>query len=138
MRKLLAALLLLAGSIPALAQEASPGLELKLGEDDFRIYCSSCHGVDGKGMGPVAEYLILQPADLTGLARRNGGKFPDALVASIIDGRADVRAHGPRDMPVWGRYFRAEQTKGSSQIKEADAQARIRALVAYLETLQAR
>lgn len=138
MRKLLAALLLLAGSIPVLAQQASPGLELKLGEDDFRIYCSSCHGVDGKGMGPVAEYLILQPADLTGLARRNGGKFPDALIASIIDGRADVRAHGPRDMPVWGRYFRAEQAKGSSQIKEADAQARIRALVAYLETLQAR
>lgn len=139
MRKLLAGLLLLATALPAGAQEASGGgLELQLGAEDFRIYCSSCHGVDGKGLGPVAEYLTLKPADLTGLARREGGKFPAELVARIIDGRSDVKAHGPRDMPVWGNYFRAEQAKGSAAVKEEDAQARIAALVAYVASLQAR
>lgn len=114
------------------------GLELQLGAEDFRIYCATCHGVDAKGQGPVAEFLTLGPRDLTGLARRAGGKFPADLIARVIDGRAEVKAHGPRDMPVWGDYFGAEKPGASRVVKEAEAQARIRALVAYLESIQAK
>lgn len=121
------------------APEASAdGLELQLGADDFRIYCATCHGMDGKGQGPVAEFMVLPPRDLTELAKRAGGKFPADLMARVIDGRAEVRAHGPRDMPVWGDYFAAEKPEASGVVKEAEAQARIRALVAYLASIQAK
>jgi mono/diheme cytochrome c family protein len=31
----------------------------------YRSYCLVCHGVDGKGIGPLAEWLDLKPADLS-------------------------------------------------------------------------
>lgn len=49
-------------------------------------YCASCHGPGGKGDGPAAEGLGKAPADLTGIAARNGGVFPMARVMSTIDG----------------------------------------------------
>ena len=132
----------LAGSAMAaevVTQEAPPaGLERQLGAEDFRIYCATCHGIDGKGQGPVAEYMTLPPRDLTQLARRAGGKFPADLMARVIDGRAEVKAHGSRDMPVWGDYFGAEKPKASRTVKEAEAQARIGALLTYLESIQAK
>ncbi len=132
----------LAGSAVAaevVTQEApAAGLERQLGAEDFRIYCATCHGIDGKGKGPVAEYMTLPPRDLTQLARRAGGKFPADLMARVIDGRAEVKAHGSRDMPVWGDYFGAEKPKASRTVKEAEVQARIGALVTYLESIQAK
>lgn len=131
--------LLAGGAMAAQAVMQEPpanGLELQLGAEDFRIYCATCHGIDGKGQGPVAEYMTLNPPDLTQLAKRAGGKFPADLMARVIDGRAEVRAHGPRDMPVWGDYFGAEKPKASRGVKEAEAQARIAALIAYLASIQ--
>jgi hypothetical protein len=74
------------------------------------------------------------PPDLTQIAARNGGTFPAALVAQIIDGRQPVKGHGGSDMPVWGDAFKASRL-GSS---EESIQARIQALVEYLERLQER
>src|SRR5687767_11954752 len=68
----------------------------------YRIHCASCHGVEGKGDGPVAPALRKKPADLTALARRAEGKFPEEKVQSFIDGRTELDAHGGREMPVWG------------------------------------
>lgn len=144
MRGYLAALWILALSGSAVAAEvaapepAANGLELQLGAEDFRIYCATCHGIDGKGQGPVAEFMVLPPRDLTELAKRAGGKFPADLMARVIDGRAEVKAHGGRDMPVWGDYFGAEKPQASQTVKEAEAQARIHALVAYLASIQAK
>jgi len=39
---------------------------------------------------------------------RTGYPLPEDQIARFIDGRADVKAHGPRDMPVWGKRFYAE------------------------------
>jgi mono/diheme cytochrome c family protein len=122
----------------ATPEASADGLELQLGEEDFRIYCATCHGIDGKGQGPVAEFMVLPPRDLTQLAKRAGGKFPADLMARVIDGRAEVKAHGSRDMPVWGDYFAAEKPEASGVVKEAEAQARIDALVAYLASIQAK
>jgi hypothetical protein len=33
-------------------------------------------------------------------------------VAGYIDGRIDVKAHGPREMPVWGDLFDQEMAPG--------------------------
>src|SRR6266581_263743 len=51
----------------------------------YKAYCAGCHGADGKA-GPMAKSLKVPPADLTRIARRNGGKFPLARVEKIISG----------------------------------------------------
>ena len=78
------------------------------GEVLYLRYCASCHGEEGTGNGPVASTLRQSPADLTTLARRTGGRFDDAHVMAVIDGRRAVVAHGPREMPVWGVIFEEE------------------------------
>lgn len=99
----------------------------------FRTYCAACHGASGRGDGPLADQLRYRPADLTGLARRNGGEFPTELVVRIVDGRKPVKGHGGPDMPVWGDAFRNVDTS----FDEAAAQERIRAVVDHLKTIQA-
>jgi len=99
----------------------------------FRTYCASCHGALGRGDGPLADQLRFRPADLTAIARRNGGEFPTELVVRIVDGRKQVKGHGGPDMPVWGDAFR----NVDSSFDEAAAQEKIRAVVDHLKTIQA-
>jgi mono/diheme cytochrome c family protein len=113
-------------------------LNVALGAEDFETYCASCHGQSGAGDGPVAEYLALEPADLTKLARKNGGPFPRERIAAVIDGRESVNVHGPRDMPVWGDWFNAQAEAPGlrAQERELVVQSRIADLVSYIETIQ--
>src|SRR5208283_6105234 len=82
--------------------------------------CASCHGVKGDGRGPVAVLLKTPPADLRLLGERYGNPLPEDQIARFIDGRADVKAHGPRDMPVWGdKVWQNPEGQGSpSQVSE--------------------
>jgi len=71
----------------------------------YVAYCAGCHGKDGKA-GPMAKSLKVPPADLTRIARRNGGKFPLERVQRVISGEEHIPAgHGGRAMPVWGPVF---------------------------------
>jgi mono/diheme cytochrome c family protein len=99
----------------------------------YKTYCAACHGVAGRGDGPLADQLRYHPADLTALARRNGGEFPTDLVVRIVDGRKPVKGHGGPDMPVWGDAFRNVDTS----FDEAAAQEKIRAVVDHLKSIQA-
>lgn len=101
------------------------------GKEMFNSYCAVCHGKDGQGKGPAASALKVPPPDLTQLAKKNGGKFPAAHVASVIRGQADLAAHGSKDMPVWGPLF-----SNISQGHEGQVQQRIANLVGYVESLQ--
>src|ERR1035437_5478995 len=56
------------------------------GKDMYIAYCASCHGQGGMGNGPAAAALKTHPTDLTLLAVKNDGKFPDAHIAEIIRG----------------------------------------------------
>jgi len=104
----------------------------------FLRHCASCHGVSGKGDGPLAATLKVAPSDLTTLALRNGGRFDEAAVMAVIDGRRDVAAHGPRDMPVWGAVF-SEQVEASGKgWPEYTALLHARSLVDYLASIQER
>jgi mono/diheme cytochrome c family protein len=77
------------------------------GKDLYREYCAVCHGTTGKGDGPAAAALKTQPADLTRIAKANGGKFPELRVQHLINGESEQpTAHGAKDMPVWGNIFR--------------------------------
>jgi len=114
-------------------QDQTPPLVISsmVGRDLFQFYCATCHGADAKGSGPAAGALKTPPADLTIIAKRNGGLFPRAqLTAFVANGDPLVAAHGSRAMPVWGPIFRA--------LDPSDTRATIRIdnLVAYLESLQ--
>lgn len=108
-----------------------------LGIIEYEVACLSCHGVEGRGDGPMAKSLGTAPADLTRISKANNGKFPVRRITEIIDGRAIVAAHGERAMPVWGsRYRQATQSDERSSEIEARARRQINALVRYLETMQ--
>lgn len=98
------------------------------GEIEYKSKCAVCHGTDAKGNGPFAAQLKTAPADLTKLAKKNGGVFPQSAVEQTIDGKKQVEAHGPRDMPVWGyRYM------GGG---DAARKTRQQALIDYLKRIQ--
>jgi mono/diheme cytochrome c family protein len=72
----------------------------------YKAYCAVCHGTDGRGNGPMASALKVQPPDLTRIAERNGGAFPMARVENIISGEQNLSSgHGTREMPIWGPIF---------------------------------
>jgi hypothetical protein len=56
------------------------------GKIEYETGCAPCHGVDGKGRGPVAAGLTAKPADLTVLAKKNNGVFPLSSVYDTIYG----------------------------------------------------
>ena len=130
------ATMLALGAAAAWGQEppSLPTQQSYSGSELFKTYCAACHGTSAHGDGPLAANMKKPPPDLTQFAARNGGVFPAALVAQIIDGRQPVKGHGGPDMPVWGDAFRASR-QGSS---EESVQARIKALVEYLEHIQER
>lgn len=105
------------------------------GKARFERYCSSCHGTDAKGDGPVANLLTEKPADLTQLAKANGGNFPGIKVMREIDGRDTIRAHGTSDMPVWGENFKAAGAT-SSPIGESAVRGSAQEIVRYIQSIQ--
>lgn len=123
----------MAGALTGSSSAAEPAARAELGQVLYRVHCLNCHGDDGKGEGPLAIVLTIEPADLTLLRQKNGGVFPDERAAATIDGREEVRAHGKRDMPVWGLSF---QDRGRDSDQEEDVRQKIRDLVAYLKTIQ--
>lgn len=118
---------------PEIKHTAAPQTSAASGKEMFVAYCASCHGTDAKGNGPAVAALNSKPADLTALAKNNGGKFPADRVMSILRGEATVTAHGNRDMPVWGPVFWK-----MSQGHPAELQQRVTNLTHYLESLQAK
>ena len=78
---------------------------IDLGEMEYLSSCAACHGLDGNGKGPLSAELKSQPADLTILAKRDDNVFPVNAIYEVIDGRRAIKAHGTREMPIWGfRY----------------------------------
>jgi mono/diheme cytochrome c family protein len=101
------------------------------GKSLFQEYCAVCHGPGGKGGGPAAPALKTAPGDLTQIARKHGGKFPDERVMRVLQGEESIAAHGSQEMPIWGRVF---ANMGNVNM----GQTRLHALVQYVEGLQAK
>jgi hypothetical protein len=136
---MLVALMLLSTTL-AMAQDADKGIKKTAipmtspasGEEMFNTYCAVCHGKDAKGDGPAAGEFKIPPANLTLLARNHDGKFPSDYVAQVIQfGPRDAKAHGSKDMPIWGELFKS---LGDS----ASVRQRIYNLSKYIESVQAK
>lgn len=114
-------------AVPAAPQVLDDSL---VGADSFARYCAACHGTSGRGDGPVAGALRTRPADLTTLARRNGGGYPRERVRETVLGTGRMlTAHGTTEMPIWGPLFRAFE-------REPRVAVRVDNLVGHVETLQ--
>jgi hypothetical protein len=116
---------------PALVRAADK--DVTEGHKYFVQYCASCHGTDGKGNGPVASALSRQPANLRMLSDKYGLPLPGYRLAQVIDGRDTVRAHGSREMRVWGErlYVVGDVNRGEMEVGEI-----IGKIIAYLNTIQ--
>lgn len=136
---LLFASLLLLGATVSAAQEGQkeiktapmPVTSPASGEEMFNAYCAVCHGKAGRGDGPAATEFKRPPTNLTQLTKHYNGKFPEAYIAQVIQtGPRDAKAHGSKDMPVWGTLFNAKDDP-------ATVKQRIYNLTKYIESLQA-
>ena len=127
--------------------------QLDAGRTEYQAYCAACHGIDGKGNGPASDGLKTHPSDLTMLAKNNKGVFPYKAITEIIDGRKAFKAHGTREMPIWG-YQLTPMPKRTITPLDPDAKTgqglkayydsqivvrnRILAIVDYLNRVQAK
>lgn len=123
-----------AASLGVASVAQSQDVILSGGNDDYLRFCASCHGIDGKGKGPVSGALKKTPSDLTMLSKANDGKFPYKRVRMIVEGSNDasvaLRSHGPAEMPVWGNVIYKES--GSY----AASKARILNIIDHLQSIQ--
>lgn len=132
----IAAMLALSGISSATLAADKAGV----GKLEYQSNCASCHGNDGKG-GAYVDFLKVTPPDLSQLSKKNGGVFPLERVYNVIDGRQEVKAHGTRDMPIWGKDYQIRAGEYYVDIgydPEAYVRGRILALIDYLNRLQAK
>ena len=132
---LLAGLFAAASAAPdekAKSQQRDPGhlIQSLNGADIYRAHCASCHGVEGRGDGPVAPALNTKLPDLTTISQRSGGVFPVARVRKIIIGDELLLGHGSREMPVWGPIFhQIQQDRDYGEV-------RLQNITDYLKSIQ--
>lgn len=100
----------------------------------YQVFCSSCHGLTGRGDGPVEPLFRGGVPDLAHLAARNGGEFPTERVRTTIDGREAFIAHGTSNMPVWGFEFYDGNPDAHAARQRSDAM--IDRIVRYLKEMQ--
>ncbi len=121
--------------------------DIDAGKSEFLSSCAICHGLDGKGNGPLSSQLKTPPPNLTVLAKKNNGFLPLRDVYDIIDGRKVIASHGSREMPIWGKQFSDEASAGQlnpealnrvdpSFDAEAIVRTRILSIIEYLNRIQ--
>jgi len=114
------------------------------GKYEYETHCAVCHGLNGKGNGPLAQQIrsVTGVPDLTELSEKNNGVFPFARVYEVIDGTQIATWHGTRQMPVWGPRYNSEARESLLEDVRSDPEvfvrARILALDEYIYRLQAK
>jgi mono/diheme cytochrome c family protein len=98
----------------------------------YARHCAPCHGDVGRR--DAATEPPPDAPDLTRLGARFGTPLQRDELASFIDGRREVKAHGTRDMPAWGvrLYEGYPETSGTETVREGT----IEMLLDYLESVQ--
>jgi len=100
----------------------------------YRESCASCHGLDGRGNGPVAPLIKATIPDLKRISARRDGKFPADEVYRIIDGQSRRASRDTRSMPVWGYELFGDHS--DDRIAHRQATEKVERLVEYLRSIQ--
>ena len=75
------------------------------------------------------------------MSKKNGGVFPLERIYEVIDGRQLVKAHGARDMPIWGKDYQIKAGQhfvDTPYDPELYVRSRVLALIDYLNKMQAK
>jgi mono/diheme cytochrome c family protein len=123
-------------AVALLVGSVAHGKDTQSGEAMYLRYCGACHGPGGRGDGVASSTMRPQPADLTEIAKRNGGTFPTMKVMHYVDGTEHVRAHGDPAMPVWGEIFREEAI--SDMTRRVEVRGKVMEIITYLGSIQAK
>lgn len=115
--------------------------KIDIGRAEYEQKCIICHGPQGKGDGAYSAMLTKRATDLTTLSRKNGGVFPFARVFETIEGTHEMKAHGTREMPIWGKEYRSSKyyddyLHDPEMDRSYFARSRILALTEYIFRLQ--
>ncbi len=90
---------------------------LAFGRNRYEIFCSPCHGADGKGNGPVVQRGFVPPPDLT---RPEARAYSDARIFHVISAGQNIMpsyASKLTEAERWAvvYYVRQLQQQGSSK-----------------------
>jgi len=96
--------------------------------------CAACHGDNARGGGIMSPYLKMPAPDLTLIAARRGGHFPDAEIYRIVDGQSSENWTTNRHMPIWGYEFFGNDS--DDERAHGRASTRVDSLVAFLKSRQ--
>jgi mono/diheme cytochrome c family protein len=137
------AVTLITAPVLGYAQPANLNPYIDTGKIEYESQCAICHGELGKGDGTFNVLLKKPASDLTVLSKNNGGVFPFDRMTAIISGATVVAGHGPRNMPIWGNFYREKaRSELSASANQTDVRsyvtAHILALVEYIFKLQAK
>ncbi|MEW8441550.1 MAG: c-type cytochrome [Candidatus Thiodiazotropha taylori] len=118
--QVLAFFTLLLAAAPAAFANPSPAFE---GRKLYISHCMICHGMDGKGYGPLAKKMKIEPEDLTD------------YVPTMSDYGLRVFITGDKNVPKSLRSRHGKISKDMPKWKEVLNQSQISALIAYLRFL---
>ena len=118
--QVLAFFTLLIGAAPVALGNSSPAFE---GRKLYISHCMICHGMDGKGYGPLAKKMKIEAEDLTD------------YVPTMSDYGLKVIITGDKNVPKSLRSRHGKISKDMPKWKEVLNQEQISALIAYLRFL---
>lgn len=121
----------LSALVPLLALVAcSPTTSPQAGRSLFAQNCVQCHGPNARGGDTIP--------DLTGLALRAGGTYPQALVLDKLDGYARGQAaYAGVEMPQFGFLLTGPLTRVTMATgRSREMPEKIAALDSYLRSIQ--
>lgn len=92
-------------------------------------------------MAPPAGRSVHSPLRAPPLASRTSARrgvgsreeLPEETVTRFVDGREEVAAHGPREMPLWGDAFRSTGAGGQDEAPHRHLEA-LRAMVSIFSS----
>ena len=123
MKNIIYTLVLMAYATACMAEVSAMPPPAYEGRKLYTSYCQLCHGIAGKGDGPLARAMEITPADLTTTVRSRS----DTILKKIItgDGRQTITGRDRHNllsdaMPEWRDVFNESQ---------------VEALIAYLRFL---
>jgi len=87
---------------PAAAAQGDP----KAGRELYNKWCSSCHGVGGKGDGPVSASLPVKPGNHSDGTRMN--QLTDTYLFTIVK-QGGPAVQKSQMMPPWGTQLKDQQ-----------------------------
>ena len=110
-KKIMALLILFGFQSAAFCVSAKPTQAYE-GRRLFVSYCQLCHGLDGKGDGPLAKRLKISPADLTTTIRARSDTVLKKIITGV--GRQTITGRDRHNiisdsMPEWKDIFSDKQ-----------------------------